>query len=680
MSSPPEIAVGSVLADRYRLDELLGEGGMGKVYAAEHVLMRKRVAVKVLHRELCDVPELVARFEREAMATANIEHPNIAAATDCGKLPDGSLFLVLELVQGKSLRDAISAGAMPVPRALHIARQIASALAAAHALRIVHRDLKPENVMLVAEGEDPDFVKLLDFGVAKVPSHGTSMRPPAMGAPLTKLGVVFGTPEYMAPEQALGQSVDHRADLYALGVIFYELLSGVRPFTAQSEAGILGQQLAKLPPPFSERAPGVQIPPAVEAVVQKLLAKEAGSRFQSADELVLALDELLLPPPPEADVPSAPLPAGAATALLGTAAEVYGSASAPEAPQAQPVGPGGTLLLDEGRKQELAGRVAQARAGSPGPSSGPTPPPAPPVWKRAGAIAARELGTACELIDDARPRLPEGLRRTLANVPAGALLALFLSLAAMPTALLWVVAAVSGRPGPKAASSARPAVSASESDPVLAELGRAKQEGHAALEKLAERYPEHALVAFELAQSHAARSNHVAAVASLGRALGADGKLSAEPASSELLAAAVRQRDSVSAAFGLLEGPMGAAGATIIYDLSVDQKVQASTRTRAQKWVVQSPDFLKVATPSVEVAAKLRYAKSCSDRHKLLPRVAEVGDQRALAYLKLMKTRGGCGRRGRDDCFPCLRKDDLLEETVAAVEKRVGKSPEASAP
>src|SRR6188474_2883851 len=146
--------VGTVLGERYRLDELLGEGGMGRVFAAEHVLMKKKLAVKILHRELTSVPEVIARFEREAMAAANIDHPNVAAATDFGKLDDGSVYLVLEFVQGKSLRDEIEAGAFGVERALHIARQIATALGAAHALSIVHRDLKPENVMLITKGND----------------------------------------------------------------------------------------------------------------------------------------------------------------------------------------------------------------------------------------------------------------------------------------------------------------------------------------------------------------------------------------------------------------------------------------------------------------------------------------------------------------------------------------------
>jgi serine/threonine-protein kinase len=165
----PESLVGTTLGGRYLIEKLLGEGGMGAVYQAEHTHMRKRLAVKVLHPEMSRLPEVVARFEREAMAAAHIEHPNVAAATDFGKLDDGSFFLVLEYVEGKSLRDAIAVGPMELGRTLHIARQTASALARAHALGIVHRDLKPENIMLVAREGDANVVKVLDFGIAKVP-------------------------------------------------------------------------------------------------------------------------------------------------------------------------------------------------------------------------------------------------------------------------------------------------------------------------------------------------------------------------------------------------------------------------------------------------------------------------------------------------------------------------------
>src|SRR5262245_61677646 len=260
VDSPPASSgaaslVGQVLSERYRIESVLGEGGMGAVYMAQHVLMRKRLAVKVLHPEMTRLPEMVARFEREAMAAAHIEHPNVAAATDFGKLENGAFFLVLEYVEGSSLRDLIEKGPLPPRRALHIAHQIASALARAHALGIVHRDLKPENVMLVARDGDPDFVKVLDFGIAKVPVGELASRGASSdgGQVLTQLGMVYGTPEYMAPEQALGQEVDARADLYALGAILFEMLAGVRPFDAESKVTLLGMKVTSDPPAIASK-------------------------------------------------------------------------------------------------------------------------------------------------------------------------------------------------------------------------------------------------------------------------------------------------------------------------------------------------------------------------------------------------------------------------------------------
>src|SRR5688572_16600647 len=160
--------VGTVLSGRYRIEKLLGEGGMGAVYAAEHTLMRKRLAVKVLHPEMSRLSEVVQRFEREATAAANIDHPNVASATDFGKLEDGSFFLVLEYVEGKSLRQLLRDGPLPLARALAIACQVTRALCAAHAAGIVHRDLKPDNVMLIPQADGTDRAKVLDFGIAKV--------------------------------------------------------------------------------------------------------------------------------------------------------------------------------------------------------------------------------------------------------------------------------------------------------------------------------------------------------------------------------------------------------------------------------------------------------------------------------------------------------------------------------
>lgn len=279
--------IGTVLSDRYRVDELLGEGAMGRVYRAEHVLMRKRVALKILHRELTPVPEIVQRFEREAMASAQIQHPHVAGATDFGKLSDGSVFLVLEYVEGRGLGALIEEGPVPYARVLRIGQQICEALEAAHTLGIVHRDLKPDNVLLVENEESGEFIKVLDFGIAKMPVEASTE-----GKPITQVGMVYGTPEYMAPEQALGQDVDGRADLYALGVLLYEMLAGVRPYEGPA-VGLLGQQLTKPLPVISDRAFRVKVPARVEAFVRDLLLIDPLKRVPSASAARARIEALL---------------------------------------------------------------------------------------------------------------------------------------------------------------------------------------------------------------------------------------------------------------------------------------------------------------------------------------------------------------------------------------------------
>jgi len=310
---PPEsirLPAGTMISDRYRITRVLGEGGMGVVYAAEHVLMRKEVAVKVLHAEMCTVPEVVARFEREAIAAGHIDHPNVAAATDFGRLEDGSCYLVLELLRGPSLRDEIAKGPIPLVRALRILRGMAAGVAAAHAKGIVHRDLKPENVMLVERDGDPDFVKVLDFGIAKVDPTVASA-PQSVGKLVTAVGTVFGTPEYMSPEQAVGDTVDGRADLYALGVIFLEMITGKCPFQGKA-LSILRERILSVGPPDMSNVSD----PDARALIARLLTRQPDDRMQSANELIAAIDALLAqregaPAPTPSAVPPA-LPSDAA--------------------------------------------------------------------------------------------------------------------------------------------------------------------------------------------------------------------------------------------------------------------------------------------------------------------------------------------------------------------------------
>jgi serine/threonine protein kinase len=289
------LAPGTIIAERYRIDALLGEGGMGKVYAAEHVLIQKQVAIKVLHEEMSSTPEYVARFEREAVAAAKITHPNVAAASDFGRLPNASFFIVLEYIAGIDLRTLLNSGALPKDRAVRIVRQIAAAVSAAHAVGVIHRDLKPENVMVVDHEGDRDFVKVLDFGIAKLDSFGPSQTTPGSSpgqAPLTKIGSIFGTPDYMSPEQALGQAVDPRTDLYSLGVIFYELVTGERLFKGGAVT-LMRSHVLEQAPPLPEAVSG-ELGPELEAIIQKLLQKSPDDRFGSAGELIAALDSAAL--------------------------------------------------------------------------------------------------------------------------------------------------------------------------------------------------------------------------------------------------------------------------------------------------------------------------------------------------------------------------------------------------
>lgn len=316
--------IGRVISDRYRVVDLVAMGGMGAVYLGEHVLMHKRVAVKILHPESDDNPEIVARFEREALVGAHIDHPNIAHATDFGKLDDGSYFLILEYVDGKNLAEVIKDGPMKPRLVVHVARQMLLGLQAAHELGIVHRDLKPRNVMLEA-----GFVpKLIDFGFAKVSVGKLPLTVPKEGRPpsrLTGVGVIFGTINYLAPEAAHGMdAVDERADLYALGVMMYEMLTGKHPFDATDPVEMFQHHRTTPPPRFSVRAPEVKVPAELEALVGKLLEKDPYERFANASDVIDALDALAISSEPVEEI--------AARSRKATPAPPSVSARPPETP------------------------------------------------------------------------------------------------------------------------------------------------------------------------------------------------------------------------------------------------------------------------------------------------------------------------------------------------------------
>ena len=268
--------VGRTLDGRYRVESVLGEGGMGVVYLVTHAALGKRMALKVLHGDGARDETTVARFVQEAQASSAIGHPNIVDVIDFGRLADGAAYFVMELLEGESLTDRVKRGAIPLEQTISIAEQIASALAAAHARGIVHRDLKPDNVQLVRRGAE-EVVKVLDFGIAKV--GGASSK-------LTKTGMIFGTPHYMSPEQAAGQSVDARADVYALGVILFEMATGTVPFDGDTFMGILSKHMFE-PPPRPTNVLASTHP--LEPVILRALAKKPEDRYPSMDALLADL-------------------------------------------------------------------------------------------------------------------------------------------------------------------------------------------------------------------------------------------------------------------------------------------------------------------------------------------------------------------------------------------------------
>jgi serine/threonine-protein kinase len=279
--------LGVIVDGRYEVQALLGEGGMGQVYRVRHVQLDRLFAMKVLRGQLARDGELSVRFIQEARATASVRHPSVVEITDFGALPNGVPYFVMEHLVGQTLAHIVRAGGpVPVGRVVRIVKQIAGALGAAHAAGIVHRDLKPDNVFLVggvAGGVVSDDVRVVDFGAAKV--IGSSR--------VTRQGVVFGTPAYMSPEQASGQPVDHRADVYALGVVLYEMLAGRVPFEADTYMGVLTQHMFVQPVPPSRVAPGGREIGALEEITLICLAKKPEERFATMEELVSALDRVV---------------------------------------------------------------------------------------------------------------------------------------------------------------------------------------------------------------------------------------------------------------------------------------------------------------------------------------------------------------------------------------------------
>jgi serine/threonine-protein kinase len=414
--------VGAVLLDRVRILGLLARGGMGKVYLGEQVGLARQCAVKVLDTRAAAAAggtDFARRFLLEASTAAKLTHPNIVTVFDYGETDDGRCFIAMELLAGRTLAEELKTnGRMSAARAVHVAQQIARGLREAHALGTVHRDIKPGNVFLLTRDDDPDFVKVLDFGLVKQTG-------PASTREATRGGQVMGSPRYMAPEQVEGKDVDRRTDVYAVGATLYAMLAGRAPFERATDLATMMAHVAEAPPPIHVAAPEAVVPIELEAVVMRCLAKRPEDRFGSMDELLAALrlpsdapvpfeprppvlegpiTSAVAPPPPSIT----PARAHVAVPQAGDAAAARASL-APAGAAGQPatarrsgrlwiaIGAVGLAALAAGAGL-LAGRswsASPATRPSPGPSVGtPAPGPAAPPRAAPPAVSAAPAASA----------------------------------------------------------------------------------------------------------------------------------------------------------------------------------------------------------------------------------------------------------------------------------------------
>jgi serine/threonine-protein kinase len=608
--------IGDLVADRYRIQKELGSGGMGTVYRAEHVHMRKAVALKILHRELTYLPEVVARFEREAVAAARIEHPNIATAKDFGRLPNGSFYLVLEYIEGQSLRDVLDQGALRPEQALKIAREIASALEAAHAVGIVHRDLKPDNVMLTQKDRDQYQVKVLDFGIAKVELGD------AQG--LTQAGTVFGTPEYMAPEQAAGTPVDARADIYTLGIMLYEMLTGVTPFADDDMVVVLTRQMTLEPPPLPQA-----VDPAIAGLVMHLIAKSPDARPQTASEVIQRLD-----------------------ATLPMASSPYSSAE-PWTPS-----PVSQMASSEARSVQYSDTVLSV---------------AGPELERLAKARTQPKFTSGFLkqLTERVPALGKNVDIGGHPVPAWALAALAVLVLALITIIFTIVVVKQVTSGAAASSTPAASVTTSQTGVDLKKVASGDKEAMSQLNSTSES-ERNAAEWLALARGHKRAASYDKSMDAFKRAVALDSSLAKDREVASEVRQIALEPDHTSEALQLALGSLGATGADVVYDVwsSTRGKKETAEVNKIAKTHLDSAALRAKASPALAIALDLSKARSCGDVSKLLPRAQQNADARSMSKLKSLSARRGCGFLGLSDCYSCLRGGDGLSQAIKAAESR----------
>jgi serine/threonine-protein kinase len=481
--------------------------------------------------------------------------------------------------------------------------------------------------MLVERDGDPSFVKVLDFGIAKVPvGEFSSERPgsPDGGQVLTQLGMVYGTPEYMAPEQALGQAVDARADIYALGVILFEMLTGVRPFEAETKVALLGLKVTSDPPTLASKNPAARVPESIEVLVRRMLEKEAANRFQEAREILDAIEH----------------------GRVGEAKTEMGRLNLTPTP------------ASAGYRASLAS-VPRGHAPSSDPGLG-------RLGGRAHVMA---------WVKGAREKWPGVFRRVpVLGIIGGAAVAVLL--------LLFASFALLGRTGselvPATSMSAAPAP-----PPLLKkifartasadELATATTQGTAALEELSTRFAEDAAVWRALVRAYTKEKRGVDAMRAVGRLVAlSDRAAEDDDVADAITSAAQGPSESADAAFAMMEGGLGAHGPDILYDLSTTKGLTPRTAARVKQALARAEVKARMS-PALGIALDMRNAPSCEAKRGLLPRAKEQGDARVLGTLRTYLAPRGCGFLGLGDCWICMRRDTALATTIAAIEERTTK-------
>ncbi len=695
--------VGTTVGGRYKVVSLLGEGGMGAVYLVEHALMRKRMALKVLNSELSKNREMVARFEREAMAAAHLEHPNVVAATDLGTTDEGSLFLVLEFIDGKSLRDQLNFGPLGAARVIHIARQVASALQRAHSVGIVHRDLKPENIMIMNRDGDPDFVKVLDFGLAKIRIEALVEDVSQRSETLTKYGTIFGTPAYMAPEQAAGGEVDGRTDLYALGVVMYELLTGWVPFDAEDPAVILRQQILAPVPSMGQKAPSVKVPAALEAMVMKLLEKNPDNRHKDARALLDALGELAIaeglryepstpigrlniPNSGVRDLDSRPTVMGdkdyphhaaasggesvAQIEIVNPSAVKIPPSSGTPAPRATGQTPAAKVGNSSGKNTPIApGKDGQAEANravghaATVPAMASSSNESQPVQaaSTAPSKAAQVLATLgpkwSQLLAFVRGKLPEK-HRGISQWALGTAVAAVLLLP-----VFFFFGLVLG--GDEESESTPVGMIGYASD---ADMQKAVEKGPSALLKLRNKYPNDSRAHRALVKAYGKAGELSSALQAIAPLLTVDPAAAYDDQILKLVADAALQPQTSEQAVQLLEQKMGEYGVDMLIELA-DRTTMEPYRSRLAVSLGKET-VRKLASPDGLMVLDLRNAATCEAKRALLPKAGKQGGKRTLETLIRLQSPTGCGPGAQTDCWPCLRKGPALQAAIGEIQKR----------